>query len=151
MFVSSYSTYINTNTSEKTDKLRVENKKDESKSFGPEVSKNSPLEAYSAKNLPIDYVSNYKSFNNQQKLQEQVKSQDELKSKKTTAMKNAKIAYEDNSKIFSLLKKPTTTLNQTKRIDKKLPLNIQEIKESNLRHTMVNTYLENDKYYQITA
>ena len=151
MFVSSYSTYINTGTSDKTNKLKIDNQKNVSKSFSSELSKSTLLEAYSSNKLPIDYVSNYKSFNNKQRLQQLVKSQNELDLKRTTVINNAKTAYEDNSKMFSLLKKPTTTLNQIKKIDEKLPQNIQDIQKSNLKHTMVNTYIENDRYYQITA
>ena len=47
--------------------------------------------------------------------------------------------------------KPSVTLSQTPSIDKKQSLDIQKIQEKNLRQTMVNTYLANDKYFQITA
>ena len=151
MFVTSYSTYINTSTSDKTNKLEVDKQKDGLKSFSSELSKSALLETYTGKNLPIDYVSNYKSFNNKQRLQQFEKSQNELELKKTATMNNAKVAYEDNSKMFSLLKKPTSSLNQIKKTDTKLPQNIQDIQKSNLQHTMVNTYMENDRYYQVTA
>ncbi len=66
-------------------------------------------------------------------------------------LQSAKVAYSSNSTMFSLLKKPTATIDQTPTIDKTLPLDIQEIKENNMRHLMVNTYLANDNYYQTTA
>ncbi|QOY54172.1 hypothetical protein HUE87_09815 [Candidatus Sulfurimonas marisnigri] len=151
MFISSYNTYINTNSSDRTEKFREDHSKDEFKSFNLKSLPNSTIDSSSNKNLPVDYVSNYKSFNNQQKLQEQIKSQDEIKYTKIKDIKNAKVAYEDNSKMFSLSRKPTASLDQTPKIDKDIPKSIQELKESELRHIMVNTYTANDKYYQLTA
>ncbi|QOY52561.1 hypothetical protein [Candidatus Sulfurimonas baltica] len=151
MFVSSYSTYISTNSSDRTEKNREGQSKDESKSFNLKSSSDSATNFSPTKNLPIDYVSNYKSFNNQQKLQEQIKSQDEIRYTNIKDIKNAKAAYEDNSKMFSLSKKPTTSLDQTPKINKDLPKSIQELKEHKLRQAMVNTYLANDRYYQLTA
>jgi hypothetical protein len=151
MFVSSYNTYISTNSSDKSNHRDLGNGKGDAKSFSLELSKNPILKSYISKNLPIDYVSNYKSFNTQQKLQEQIKSQGEINFQHIKVMNSAKSAYEENSKMFSLLKKPTITFSKTDKIDERLPKNIQELKEEDLRHTMVNTYIANDKYYQITA
>jgi hypothetical protein len=151
MFISSYSTYVGTTASDKIDRRGVEYSKDDSEFFKSKLSQNQIEQTNIVKNLPIDYISNYKSFNNQQKLQEQTLSQSEMKFTQIKAMKSAKEAYEDNSKMFSLLRKPHVSLNQTPSIDEELPQDIQELKEKNLRHVMVNTYLANDKYYQITA
>ena len=74
-----------------------------------------------------------------------------LNFKKISSLKSAKVAYADNSVMFSLLKKPGISLNQIPKINKTLPQNIQDVKEDNLRNNMVNTYLENDKYHLITA
>jgi hypothetical protein len=151
MFISSYNTYISTNNSDKTNHKGVGNKKDGLVEFTLKHTDNQTPRSYVNNNLPIDYVSNYKSLNNQLKLQEQIKSQDEIKFEKIKEMKNAKSAYAENSQMFSLLKKPTLTLSQTTHKQTDLPQNIQEIKDSNLRNIMVNTYLENDNYYQTTA
>lgn len=151
MFISSYSTYIGTTASDKINKQGVERSKSDSEFFSSKLSQNQTAQTDIVKNLPIDYVSNYKSFNNQQKLQEQVLSQSEIKFTQIKTMKSAKAAYEDNSKMFSLVRKPHIALNQTPSIDEQLPQDIQELKEKNLRHVMVNTYLANDKYYRITA
>ncbi|MCF6340096.1 MAG: hypothetical protein L3J10_05000 [Sulfurimonas sp.] len=151
MFVSSYTTYISANTSDKINQKHINNKKDELKSSASKLLETQVQKLYTHKNLPIDYVHNYKSFNNQQKLQEDIKTPDEIKFQKAKDMKNAKNAYEENSKIFSLLKKSTMTLSNANPIENSLPQNIQELKNKNLRNIMVNTYLENDKYYKITA
>jgi len=151
MFVSSYSTYISTNTNDKTSKPRLEQEKNGANSFSSTLKKDNSLQVYNPKSMPIDYISNYKSLNNQQKLQEQEKNKDEVKFKKINHMKNAKIAYESNMSMFSLIQIPSVSLDNTPKSSDIFNQNIQDIKEDNLRHKMVNTYLENDKYYQITA
>ncbi|MCK4737226.1 MAG: hypothetical protein KAT10_01595 [Sulfurimonas sp.] len=151
MFISTYNTYINTNTSEKSHKQAGSRLKDKAEPFNLELSKNPVLKSNITKNLPIDYVSNYKSFNTQQKLQEQAKSPNEIKFNKIKNMDSAKVAYEEGSKMFPLFKKPSSALSQPIKMSKEAPQNIQDLKEENLRHVMVNTYIVNDKYYQITA
>ncbi len=151
VFVSSYSTYISTNNSNKINGYKADKYGDDLNSFGEELSKSTIIKPHTDKNLPIDYISNYKSFNNQQKLQEQLQTQDELRLKQLTTINSAKVAYEGNSTMFSLVRKPTLTLSQTPKIDEKLPSDVKEAKEKNLRHTMVNTYSANNKYFEITA
>jgi hypothetical protein len=151
MFVSSYNTYINTSSSDKTNQRDTKTRKDESKTFNMGLMGSSILKQHTSTKLPIDYISNPKSFSNQRKLQEQTKNQDEIKFKKLTNIKSAKSAYAENSTMFSFIRKPMSTLNQAYIIDKRLPKDIQELKEQNLRYTMVNTYLANDNYYRITA
>lgn len=151
MFVSSYATYISTNASDKSDRYRTRSSDGDVDTFSKELTKSPILESYVNKNLPIDYISNYKSFNNQQKMHEQPQSLDDLKLKELNNINKAKVAYEENTKMFSLLKRPTLTLSQTPKIDEKLPRDAQEAKEKTLRYAMVNTYLENDKYFHITA
>lgn len=151
MFVSSFNTYIGTNSSNKSENYRDRDFKGDADSFGGELSKSTILKPYTDKSFPVDYVTNYKYFNNRQKIEEQLQNQNGEELKKLNTLNNAKVAYEENTKMFSLLKKPTLTLSQTPKIDEKLPRDAQEAKEKSLRHTMVNTYLENDKYYRVTA
>jgi len=151
VFVSTYSTYIGSNSSNKTDSYKIKEPKSESESFSKELSSSAIVKSHTNKNLPIDYISNYKSFNNQQKLQEQLQTQSELQLKHLTTTINAKAAYDGNITMFSLVRKPALPLNQTPKIDERLPRDIKEIKEKNLRHVMVNTYEANDRYFQITA
>ena len=152
MFVSSYNTYIGTNSSDKTNNKRIaENSKSASSSFKSELEKDTVLESKNIQNLPVNYISNYKSYSNKQKLQNQEQFQDVAKYTKSKAIENAGVAYKDNSKMFSLFIEPKATQNQIPQIDKKLPNEIQELQKQNMRYKMVNTYLSNDKYYQITA
>ena len=151
MFVSSYSTYISTNNSQKLAKERV-SPKVSNESFESKLTQSSSvLESKTTQNLPISYISNYKAFNNKQKLQEEFEDKSKTKYTEMNTLKNAEIAYEKNSKIFSLFLEPKITLNQAPTLNKKLPSDMQQLQEKNMRHKMVNTYLDNDKYYQITA
>lgn len=151
MFVSSFSTYISTNSSNKGGAYKERELKESSESFNNELSRSTILKPYINSNLPIDYVSNYKSFNNQQKLHEQLQDQNSDELKKLSIFSGAKIAYEENTKMFSLVKKPTFTLSQTPKIDESMPRDLQEAKEKTLRYTMLNTYIANENYYRVTA
>jgi len=154
MFVSSYSTYINPNSTEKISREKNEEYKKSSSSFSEKLA-SKPVEAFSETSLfPINYVSNYKVLNNQQKLQESyqnTKNSEKLKFSKFNKLSNAKSAYSENTKLFSLHVKPNITLDQTPKIDKNSPKNHQEAKEQAIRHTMINTYIANENYYKITA
>jgi len=150
MFISSYNTYISTNTSNRTDKSALNKSEDSNKSF-TKYFDNPIIESKNSQNLPISYISNYKAFSNKQKLEQSLKSPDGEKFSQIKTMQNMKESYADNSKVFSLELVPKHTLSQLPKADLKLPKNIQELKEQNTRRSMINTYIENDNYYQITA
>ncbi|MCX6077102.1 MAG: hypothetical protein NTW78_09510 [Campylobacterales bacterium] len=163
MFVSSYNTYIQTNASEKSVKNR-ENSSKESSSFSSKLLDSPKFDLLFTSDLPVDYIYKAKSFNTKLELQRQEEAlknpENEFvaKSKELTkefmgnkTLQNAKSAYEDNSKIFSLIRKPHAPLDQTPQTDSRLPANVQQLQELYLRKTMVNTYAQNDKYYNITA
>ena len=152
MFVSSYSTYIDTNRLQKSQETQKEEKKTENGAFSKKLNLNLSSLQKSTVNFPINYISDYKVLNNQQKLEQDVaQNRQKQKFSKIQSFDNAKTAYSDNTKIFSLLVKPRATLNQTPRIDKKMPQNAQEAKESIMKHEMINTYIANENYYKITA
>lgn len=163
MFVSSYSTYISTNSQDKGTKEKSSTPK-ETASFKSNLYLPQEIVQNKSLDLPVDYVVNNKSFGNKLELDRQEqelqnhKDSELNKSKELTkefmsnnSMKSAQLAYKENSSIFSLLRKTHQAIDQTPAIDKNLPNNIQEIKEQNMRHVMVNTYLSNDQYYKITA
>ena len=151
MFLAPYNTYISTNNSDRITNQKADKSKSSSDSFESKLLQNATLESKDPNNLPISYISNYKAFSNKQKLQEQFQNKNENKYNKISAIKNAKNAYADNSVMFSLLSKPKATQNQTPQINRQLSTDIQKAQEQLIRYTMVNTYLDNDKYYQITA
>lgn len=141
MFVSSYNTYIHTNTSANATKERIEKTKHVGSSFNSTLSQNEVLKPKSGENLPVNYISNYKAFSNKQKLQNQFQDKNTATYKAITVKENAKMAYEDSSKIFSISRKPHATLNQTPKVESEL----------NVRRAMINTYSANEHYYQVTA
>ena len=150
MYVSSFNTYINAESTTKTNS-RVQENRGSTESFETELLSKRVRNVDTSPKFPINYISNYKSLNNQQKLQENPQNSEKNRFLKLEAQTEAKSAYSDNSKIFSLILPPRATLDQTPTIDKKLPENIQDIKEKNLRHTMINTYQSNENYYRVTA
>ena len=164
MFVSSFSTYITSTSTDRTNKSSVVNKEAKSALFASKLSKNLNPSTLLKPTIPTNYISEGQTQHNKQMIELDQKSiqnekKDGFKSasnitklfSSNATLQSAKVAYSTNSTMFSLLKKPTATLNQTPKIDNALPLDIQEIKENNMRNLMVNTYLANDKYYQITA
>ncbi len=152
MFVSSYNTYIAQKPSLKREEnTQIKGEKgsfSEQKPFSDELDK----VVSSSVKIPLNYISNYKTLNNQQQLQQQLQQQDELhknyaktKFAKINKINNAQNAYSENSKLFSFLQKPKTALVQ----ESKQPQNLQ--KNSALKQKYINTYIANDNYYKVTA
>ena len=151
MFVSSYNTYISTNSTDRTQKSALSDSKRAERSFSSKLLDNPIVESKTIQNIPISYISNYKAFNNKQRLLQQFHNPEGERFAKINTLKNMKTAYAENTKMFSLIQPPGQTLNQIQKIDTKLPKNIQELKEENMRRTMINAYIENDRYFDITA
>lgn len=156
MFVTSYSTYVSNSASHKIQKERVASLKESSSDFQTKLfsQKESSLVTPSSQKsqLPLNYISDYKVMNNQQKLQKGM--QEESPSTKFSKINNqnsAKVAYIENSSLFSLRIKPKITLDQTPSIDTTLPPQVQEAQESLLKNIMISTYIANDNYYRVTA
>ncbi|MDQ7059897.1 MAG: hypothetical protein Q9M43_01665 [Sulfurimonas sp.] len=107
--------------------------------------------------LHVDYISTKAVLRNKQVLDKaqnkvQETTQENVKNfTQQNSLINSKGAYEGNSKMFSLFKLPSTSLNQTPSFEKTLPQEPKEVKELNMRHKMVNTYIANDNYYKVTA
>ncbi len=145
MFVSSFNTYISDINLKKARQNTQKAKDAEKSDFSLNLQKNQQVltSTFDAK-TPINYISNYKSFANKQKLQDKQHTKKPIdRFSKINKMQNAKTSYEVNSKKFSLLRVPHMTLNQVQKSEEKLPIKLQQ--------KMVNTYIANDKYYKITA
>lgn len=157
MFVSSYSTFIDTSATKriKNDKDELERKPKES--FSQKLIETTGKDVLLSKNLPLNYISNYKALNTKQLIEQQLQGRDEqqikakIKFTKLSAQSNAQVSYTDNSKMFSLRIPPKLTLSQTPKLDKKLPAETVKAKESIMKNNMINTYVANDNYYRITA
>ncbi|MEO1953906.1 MAG: hypothetical protein ABGW74_04305 [Campylobacterales bacterium] len=145
MFVSSFNTYISDVNLKKARQNTQKAKDAEKFDFSLNLQKNQQVltSTFDAK-TPINYISNYKSFANKQKLQDKQLTKKPIdKFSKINKMQNAKTSYEVNSKKFSLLRVPHITLNQVQKSEEKLPIKLQQ--------KMVNTYIDNENYYKITA
>lgn len=151
MYVSSFSTYINAESSRRTQSTYPQKGKNSSDLFETKLLSKTVKNIDTSLNLPISYISNYKALSIQQKLQDNKQNEDKAEFVKMQTLNSAQNAYTNNSKIFSLLLQPKIALDQTPKIDKELSQELQYIKESSLRHVMVNTYVSNENYYKITA
>ncbi len=149
MFVSSYNTYIPQKTTHKPQESTQEKNErafqaGDSKLFSKQLDK----VVTSSLKMPVNYISNYKSLHNHQLLEQQNQSKknySQTKFSKINTMQSAQSAYSQNSQLFSLLPKPKIALADTI----KLPKNLQQ--NSAFKSKIVNTYIENDNYYKITA
>ena len=158
MFVSSFSTFIQTNASERVAKQKIDKQELDNKSFSSKLS--TATQSYTSpttSTIPNNFISKSLVLNNKQDLAQQQNSTNNLAKNDLdnfsikNSLINAKSAYEGNSKMFSLISVPSTALNQTPSIEKTLPPEPRDIKELNMRHKMVNTYIANDNYYKVTA
>jgi hypothetical protein len=154
MFVSSYSTYIDTSTTKRVQNERDDTEKKVSKSsYNTKLTQNINKNVSSKSDIPLNYISDYKALNNRQKLSEQDPELSKSTSRftKLSSMDSASVAYTDNSKMFSLVQKPKQAIDQTPKLDKNLSEPAQEKQESVIRKQMINTYVSNENYYKITA
>ena len=157
MFVSSYSTYIQANNSDKISRERIEKPKLGQDSFSKKLNEVSSDLGNKTSSLPVNYISQKQILHTKQEIMRQEdKLQDSIKENinkftNQNSLVNSKSAYQSNSKMFSLFKIPQVALNQTPSVDNTLPKEPRDIKELNMRHKMLNTYIANDNYYRITA
>ena len=155
MFVSSYSTYVSANHADKLKKKKKSSSA--SKSFATKLEQPTSSNFQKAPSNPVNNQYSKNTFSVQQKIynqQHQTNTQVEQNLNKfngKNSLINAQNAYVSNSKMFSLIKTPNITLNQTPSLDNTLPKEPKDIKELNMRHKMVNAYIANDTYYKITA
>ena len=154
MFVSAYSTYLNTSSINKTTKEKVISLP--SKPFSLNETLKSGLETSKLlQDTPVNYLSHNKVISTKQRIYQQLEQNSAQKNIETFTNINSQIhaptTYTENTKMFPLTLREQLTLKGKEPVDKTLPKELQELKESNLKTLMVNTYIENDKYYQITA
>lgn len=153
MFVSSYSTYLHTNTTDKSTKKDTYKELTSNKSFNTEGFNSSQNTTNPLQDNPIDYHLNQKSLNTKAQIQQQY--QENKQTNKFAAINSqvkASLAYSSSSTIFSLIPKSQPTIKPTTQIvNQNLPQDIKDIKESFLKIKMLNTYISNNNYYQITA
>ena len=164
MFVSSYNSYVQTDSSLKSSRTKLDKLNSVSDIFSKKLAQKNFTDSFNASSIPSQYISKNLAHTNKQELdfqKEQLKNpQNEVtKEIKETLTKfavnnsltNAKNAYEHTTKIYTPYTKQSISLNQTPKMDKNLPEEAYEAKEFHMRHTMIHTYISNDRYYQVTA
>ena len=165
MFVSSYSTYTQSDISSKESKQRLEKTSTSSQDFSSKLAQRSiPTSGFTTSAIPVDYISRSQTHANKQELEfqkEQLKNPDNKEAKATketlntftshNALSSAKNAYEASNKMYSVFPKQSITIDQTPKMDKNLPEEAHEAKDLAMKHKMVNTYISNDNYYRATA
>lgn len=150
MFVSSFTTYTVPTITQKAQSTTPEKEKDYGSRFKEKLSFNkneyNKVNSENHLKLPLDYVSTPKTLQNHYRLQQHLKENEQIKYKKMQTLTTAKSEYIQNSTIFPLILKPKPfVLKQTQQ-------NPQlELKNSTLKAKMINTYIENENYYKITA
>jgi len=145
MFVSSYSTFIQTDNlkNQQNKSKKVENGQN---SFRLKPKSSVIVNIPENKTLSINYISNYKVLSNKQQIQEQLQNKNTTKTKNTDTKKykaintkvNAKTSYDNSAKLFPISRNTHAVLNQN--------LGVQKDTKS-----MVNIYIANDEFYKINA
>ncbi len=154
MFVSAYSTYLNTNSVNKTAKERDTSLPTKPFSLN-ETLKSGLSTSKLLQDTPVNYLSHNKIISTKQRIYQQLEQNSAQKNIEKFTNINSQIhaptSYTENTKMFPLTLRDQLTLKGKDPVDKTLPKELQELKESNLKTLMVNTYIANDKYYKITA
>jgi len=139
MFVSSYNTYISKSNSQNV--KQDSNHRNSSKEYSNKLfTIDNNIKNESVTTLPLNYISEYKSLSNQQKLVKKDQSQ-ENKYNKINTFVSAKKAYNENSISFTISYTPKPAISE---INNNSILNVSTTQA-------LNTYIENDNYYRVTA
>ncbi|WP_457747317.1 hypothetical protein [Sulfurimonas sp.] len=140
MFVSTYTTYISNTNSQNIKKNSYHTsdiKQHGNKHFS--TLNNEKKEPFAT--LPLNYISQYKSLSNQQKLQqENQNSQNTNKYTKISTPILASKAYSENSITFSFSYTSQVAL-----------IGQNSTSHGISTHQAINTYISNDNYYRATA
>ncbi len=139
MFVSSYNTYLSASHVETNRSQKKEG------SFSLKKEKTAPTDLpakFAEVKLPVSYISQFKVLRNQQKLQEQTQQSQKTKFTKVTTLKNAQVAYSENSTMFPRLRKPKVPLGHVQS---------SFVSNASIKQNALNTYIANDNYYKVTA
>jgi len=151
MYIRSYSTYISAYTQNKTNPSKEDSNSNIKKttSFNLEKAQQDLIlvknkENNFTKSLQENHIPTSTIFR-QQKENKDLNTFTEIKK-----YQNAQLAYSENATLYSLAQKPKRVIGSIK-IDLQLPQEAQVAKASLSKKDMINTYLENENYYRITA
>jgi len=145
MYVASYVTYISPFQSTKVNVQRDESAEKKGTSFSLEQKKQSTNTLQTEKYTPKETYLPHYNFLRQQQPNKELDAFEKMKN-----YQDAKVAYKENSQMYSLARKPKSVIGGPK-IDLQIPKEAQEAKKSISKQEMINTYIENENYYRITA
>ena len=162
MFVSSYATYINTITPNKTTTKAKENTTETKYSvFSSKLPQQQNITQTTIKPC-VDYIAKSNAFYNKFLLDYQQEKSKSIKEEKTltpdalikkfsstNSIENISSLYAQNMKKFSIMKKPSVSLEKTVPFSNDDNTHIAQ--EKILRAVMINTYVENEKYFTMSA
>lgn len=156
MFVSSYSAYIQTNSDNKNIKNRDVSHANSSNYSSKVYEENLPKSSNKA-SFAVDYIAKNNSFytklfleKNQDEQSEQTKNLTHKFIDQNT-LQDAKKAYTQVPKMASFFRETFMALDKTLQVEPKFTQSSQNLKEAKMRKLMINTYIDNDNYYKITA
>jgi hypothetical protein len=156
MFVSSYSTYIQTNASNKNVRQK-ESEYENRSAFSSKLYEKTPAVATNGASLPVDYIAKNNNFYTKLFL-ENHQDQQSAQTKELThkfidqsTLQDAKKAYTQAPKMTSLFRETFLALDKTQLEEAKPSQNTQDFKDAKMRKLMINTYIANENYYKITA
>lgn len=156
MFVSAYSTYIQTDSTNKN--IRQKDAEYQNRSaFSSKLYEKSMPALSNGASLTVDYIAKNNNFYTKLFLE---KHQDEqsAQTKELThkfidqsTLQDAKKAYTQMPKMSALFRETFMALDKTDSAASKPSQETQELKDVKMRKLMINTYIANDNYYKITA
>lgn len=142
MFIASYATYVPTLPAAKANSAKE-------KDFTPKTDifaekKSVPEKTETSLELKKN-ISSYNLYNKEQ-------NKDLALYEKIKTLQNAQTAYKETTQPFASMKKPKTLpQNGFSTQSFTLPKEAKTAQEQLLKTKMVNTYIENDNYYKVTA
>ncbi len=142
MFIASYTTYIPTIPATKTNSTKEKDFRPKTDIFAEKKSTPEKTEIPQELNKTI---SSYNLYN-----KEKNKNLDLYEKIKT--LQNAQTAYKETTQPFSSMRKPKAPQqNSFSTLSLTLPKEAKTAQEQLLKIKMVNTYIQNDNYYKVTA
>jgi len=156
MFVSSYSTYIQTGAANKNIRQKDTEYENRSALSSKLYEKNTPALSSGAP-FAVDYIAKNNNFYTKLFLE---KNQDEqsAQTKELThkfidqsTLQDAKKAYTQLPKMSSFFRETFIAFDKTQTVASKSSQETQESKDTATRKLMIDTYIANDNYYKISA
>lgn len=145
MYVASYVTYISPFQSTKVNIQKDESAEKKGANFSFQHNKQT---TDSLKTIPFTpkkaYLPSY-NFLRQQQANQELESFEKIKK-----YQDAKLAYKENSTLYSLAQRPKSVIGGTKP-NLQISKEAQEAKQTLAKKEMVNIYTQNENYYRITA